>query len=95
MANPHGHEPHAWLKGHTVSEAKIIAGLEKVRQIKISSAKNLSKGLKNKQQLVRDLIVTFVEKSIQFERGQLPVRPKPLRLILGGDPGAGKSHTIR
>ena len=36
-----------------------------------------------------------MKKSLQYEQGQLENRPKPLRLILLGDPGAGKSHTTR
>ena len=95
-ANPKNVDVHAWLRGNEVpSLNQIRKGLDELRKIKVASSTFRGGVLSGKQLLLRDMIVNYVKDCVMFANGELAKQPDPLRLIVMGKPGAGKSFTIK
>ena len=96
MANPQGEDfQERFLKGRTVTPEQISAGLAQIRNMDGQYEKNFDfSTLNSKQKMALDIIQKYAHDRYQWKING-GKKPKALRMMLSGMPGAGKSWALR
>ena len=95
ISNPRGEDFMKWAKDKALpSYDEIMQRLNSLKDKDAKADKVNNVTLNDKQKLFRDIVQDWVVQWSRANKNECPW-PKPLRLILMGSPGAGKSRVVK